>query len=187
VISDVVRISEAALLKRSKGETMSEVDWDRLYWELSPRLYNFFRYRTGDSEVAKDLCSRTLMKAWRYRESYKSKLGDFEAWLFQIARNIAIDYLREESKAALPLNEEVMADFSLEAEVQKKLDARRLYDLLNQLPQREQEIIALKFGAEMNNREIAVVLEMGESNVGTVLHRSILKLRQQWEFNYVRE
>jgi RNA polymerase sigma-70 factor (ECF subfamily) len=166
---------------------MSEVDWDRLYWELSPRLYNFFRYRTGNSDAAKDLCSRTLMKAWRYRESYRSKLGAFEAWLFQIARNIAIDYLRENAKAALPLHEEMLADYSLEAEVQKKLDAGRLYHLLKQLPQREQEILALKFGAEMNNREIAEVLDLGESNVGTILHRSILKLRQQWEFDYVRE
>lgn len=166
---------------------MSEVDWDRLYWEQSPRLYNFFRYRTGDSETAKDLTSRTLMKAWRYRESYKHKLGAFEAWLFQIARNLAIDYLREQAKEALPLHDEIMAEFSLEAEVQRKLDARRLYELLQQLPQREQEIIALKFGAEMNNREIARVLEMGESNVGTVLHRSIQKLRQEWEFDYVRE
>jgi RNA polymerase sigma-70 factor, ECF subfamily len=166
---------------------MSKVDWDRLYWEQSPKLYNFFRYRTGDSEAAKDLTSRTMMKAWRYRESYKDKLGAFEAWLWQIARNTAIDHLREQVKEALPLHDEMYADFSLEAEVQKKLDARRLYELLSQLPQREQEIIALKFGAEMNNREIAKVLEMSESNVGTVLHRCIQKLRQQWEFDYVRE
>lgn len=166
---------------------MSNVDWDRLYWEQSPRLYNFFRYRTGDSEAAKDLTSRTLMKAWRYRENYKNQLGVFEAWLFQIARNVAIDYLRETAKAPLPLVDEMMADFSLEAEVQKRLDARRLSELLNRLPEREQEIIALKFGAEMNNRQIAKVLDLGESNVGTIIHRSIQKLRQEWEFDYVRE
>ena len=166
---------------------MSKVDWDRLYWEQSPRLYNFFRYRTGDTEVAKELLSRTMLKAWRYRESYKSNLGEFEAWLFQIGRNLVNDYLREKAKENLPLYEEYPADFSVEAEVQKNLDARRLYYLLQQLPSREQEIIALKFGAEMDNREIARVLEIGESNVGTILHRSIQKLRNQWELRYVRE
>ena len=168
---------------------MSQVDWDAVYNEQTPRLYNFFRYRTGDGEVAKDLTARTMMKAWRYRESYNSDFGAFSAWLFQIARNLATDYLRGQSKEPLPLydvNHQV-SDFSVEHEVQKKMDAHRLYCLLKTLPVRDQEIMALKYGADMTNREIATVLNLSASNVGTIIHRNIQILRAKWEFDYVRE
>ncbi len=168
---------------------MSQVDWEAIYNEQTPRLYNFFRYRTGDGEVAKDLTARTMMKAWRYRESYNSDIGAFSAWLFQIARNLASDHLRLQSKEPLPLydaNNQV-SDFSVEQEVQKKLDAHRLYCLLNTLATRDQEIMALKYGADMSNREIATVLNLSASNVSTIIHRNIQILRARWEFDYVPE
>jgi len=49
------------------------------------------------------------------------------------------------------------------------------------LPQQEQEIISLKFGAEMNNRQIAKVLGLSESNVGTKLYRAVRKLRDSFK------
>src|SRR5580765_5538052 len=41
-----------------------EADWDALYAEQLPRVYNFFRYRVGDGPVAQDLTSATFEKAW---------------------------------------------------------------------------------------------------------------------------
>jgi RNA polymerase sigma-70 factor (ECF subfamily) len=168
---------------------MSQVNWEDVYHEQTPRLYNFFRYRTGDGEVAKDLTARTMMKAWRYRESYNSDIGAFSAWLFQIARNLASDHLRQQSREPLPLYDanNQASDFSVEQEVQKKIDAHRLYCLLKTLAIRDQEIMALKYGADMTNREIAKVLSLSESNVGTIIHRSIQVLRAKWEFDYVQE
>lgn len=175
--------------KTTERLNMSQVDWDRVYDEQTPRLYNFFRYRTGDTEVAKDLTARTMMKAWRYRESYNSDLGAFSAWLFQIGRNLASDHLREQMKAPLPLYDahNLMSDFSVEYEVQKNLDAHRLYCLLKTLSARDQEIMALKYGADMTSREIALVLDLTASNVSTIIHRTIQTLRAKWEFDYVRE
>lgn len=159
------------------------IDWDAIYWEQAPRLYNFFRYRIGDSDIAQDLTSRTMLKAWRYRESYKDNLGAFAAWLFQIARNVAHDYFVEQAKEPLRLfdMQHLQADLSVEHEVDKRRDAAMLYSLLSKLDKREQDIIALKYGADMTNRDIANVLDMSESNVGTILHHTIKNLRRQWE------
>lgn len=172
----------------NKGKRMTqEVDWDAVYAEQTPRLYNFFRYRTGDTESAKDLTAQTMMRAWRYRHNYNHDLGAFGAWLFQIGRNVVTDYLRERLDEPLPLYEaqNLVSALSVETEVQQRQDAQHLYRLLSQLTVREQEIIALKFGADMNNREIALVLDMSESNVGTIAHRIIKKLRIQWETKHV--
>lgn len=168
---------------------MTQIDWDHVYWEQVPRLYNFFRYRTGDSEIAKDLTSQTMLKAWRYRQQYDRDLGAFSAWLFQIARHLVVDHYRKNPLVPIPFDdlEFVPAAFSLEREAQQRADSQHLYQLLARLSIREQDIIALKFGADMTNREIARVLDLSESNVGTILHRSIQTLRNQWEVSYVRE
>lgn len=159
-------------------------DWEAVYWEQAPRLYNYFRYRTGDGDIAQDLTAQTMTRAWRYRTRYEQNLGAFEAWLFQIARNVLNDFFRQESKACyVPLEnaEKIAAPISIEREVEKRQDADRLYTLLDTLPPREQELIALKYGAGLTNRRIAQITELSESNIGTILHRVIQKLRLEWE------
>ena len=59
-------------------------------------------------------------------------------------------------------------------------DIERLARLLERLPERERELIALKYGADMTNRSIARLTGLSESNVGTILHRTIQVLRAEW-------
>ena len=167
---------------------MSHLDWEALYWELLPRIYNYHRYRVGSNETAQDLTSTTFTRAWRFRHQYNHDRGAFEGWLFGIARNVAMDYLRNSIAPALPVDtlHDLSDGFSMEQETQKRLEFARLHQLLCELSTREQEIIALKFGAEMTNRAIATALGLSESNVGTTLHRTIRKLRQQLESEYGR-
>lgn len=160
------------------------IDWEAIYWEQTPRLYNYFRYRTGDGELAQDLTAQTMTRAWRYRTRYEQNLGAFEAWLFQIARNVLHDFFRQAGKTqSVPLDyvEDIAAPLSVEREVEKRQDADRLYALLETLPPREQELVALKYGAGLTNRHIAQITDLSESNIGTILHRVVQKLRLEWE------
>ncbi len=158
----------------------SFIDWEAVYRELVSRVYNFFRYRTGDKQIAQDLTAQTWLKAWRYRHRYTQDKGTFSAWLFQIARNVAADY-HAQHMLDLTLTDDIPSLESVEHEVQAYDDAARLYALLRQLPIREQEIIALKYGAEQTNRAIAVMLDLNESNVSTILGRTLAKLRVAWD------
>lgn len=159
----------------------NEVDWNAVYAEMLPRIYNYFRYRLGDDPQAEDLTSVTFEKAWRMRRRYRHDLGAFSTWLFTIARNTAIDSFRSQ-RAALPLDEATpAAGPALEEQVQINQDHTRLAALLAGLPERERELIALKYGADLTNREIARLTGISESNVGTLLYRMTGKLRRQWE------
>src|SRR5438045_3109836 len=71
-----------------------EADWDALYADQLPHVYNFFRYRVGDGAVAEDLTSLTFEKAWVARNRYRRDLAAFSTWLMTIARNVAIDHYR---------------------------------------------------------------------------------------------
>src|SRR4051812_30287666 len=159
----------------------AEPDWDAVYAEQLPRVYNFFRYRFGTSADAEDLTARTFEKAWRERHRYRRDVAAFSTWLFTIARNVGIDHLRR-ARHLVPLTEasDVPASGSPEDAAARRSDADRLAQLLIGLPERERELLALKYGAEMNNRAIAKATGLTESNVGTILHRAVQSLRAQW-------
>lgn len=158
------------------------VDWAAVYREQLPRVYNFFRYRLGDDQTAEDLTATTFERAWRSRERYRRDLGAFEAWLFGIARRVAADHLRRR-RCDVSLDDlpDPPDPHPLVEIVQQQADLARLEALLAQLPARERELIALKYGGEMTNRAIATLTGLSESNVGTILHRTIAKLRAAWE------
>jgi RNA polymerase sigma-70 factor (ECF subfamily) len=158
------------------------VDWESVYEEQLPRIYNYFRYRVGDDALAEDLTSATFEKAWRRRGQYRNDLSAFSTWLFTIARNVARDNFRR-ARGNLPLeNVPLPADeHDPEHHAQQRFDTARLTQLLDQLPPRERELVAMKYGAELTNRAIAKLTGLSESNVGTILHRVIRKLRAAWE------
>lgn len=156
-------------------------DWDAVYAEQLPRVYNFLRYRTGDEALAQDLTSRTFEKAWRQRHRYRSDLGAFSTWLLSIARNAAVDHRRTRRPHA-PLEEaaDAAAQGTPEEEAVIQSNFARLSALIGELPERQRELLALKYGAGVTNRAIAEITGLSESNVGTILHRAVEALRAGW-------
>lgn len=159
-----------------------EIDWEVSYREYLPRVYNFFLYRIGDRSLAEDLTAATFEKAWRGRSRFRRDLSAFSTWLFTIARNVGIDYFRKkESDISLDAVREQADPASLEEIVQRKHDSTRLRSLLSQLPTRERELVAFKYGAGLTNRDIARLTYLSESNVGIILYRVVAKLRTEME------
>lgn len=159
-----------------------EVDWESAYQADLPRIYNFFRYRVGDGQIAEDLTAETFEKAWRNRHRYRNDLAGFSTWLFTIARNVIFDYFRK-ARPEIQLDDlaSLAGGDSVENIIQSHSEFERLFQLLAELPDRERELVALKFGADLTNREIAQLVKLSESNVGTILHRVTQGLRSAWE------
>lgn len=164
---------------------VSEEDFEALYHEELPKIYNFFRFRVGDGPLAEDLTATTFEKAWRKRKKYRHDLAAFSTWLHSIARNVAIDHYRKkrpeisiESAGPLTANE------TPEELTLRQSDFERLSLLLDQLEERDRELVALRYGAGLTNRAIAGLTDLTESNVGVILHRTIKKLRAEWEKPY---
>lgn len=162
--------------------TATPADWEALYARELPRVFNFFRYRVGDGPLAEDLTAATFEKAWRARDRYQHDLGAFSTWLFAIARRVAVDYFRRR-RPEVPLEaaQRQTGGASVEDAFERRRDFARLAALLAALPARERELVALKYGADLTNREIARLTGLSETNVGTLLHRTVLKLRHAWE------
>ena len=158
-----------------------DADWDALYAEQLPRVYNYLRFRVGNDAVAEDLAALTFERAWRARARYRRDLAGFGTWLLAIARNAAIDHLRaRRALAPLEAADHVAGGSDPGELAERRSDLRRLAGLLDRLGERERELVALKYGAGWTNRAIAKAVHLSESNVGTILHRTIRVLRAGW-------
>ena len=171
-----------ALPRRLSRLVAAEPDWEQVYAEQLPRVFNFFRYRLGDSAEAEDLTARTFEKAWQARHRYRSDLAGFTTWLLTIARNVAIDHVRARQRhEPLDMAAAVASkERTPEEQAVQQSEAERLTELLATLAPRERELMAMKYGADMTNRAIARATGLSESNVGTILHRAVEALRVRW-------
>jgi RNA polymerase sigma-70 factor (ECF subfamily) len=98
-----------------------------------------------------------------------------------IARNVAIDHLRaRQDHVPIDVAVDIAVDATPENEAMQGSDIARLIQLTADLPERERELLALKYGAALTNRLIAQLTGLSESNVGTILNRTVDKLRAQW-------
>jgi RNA polymerase sigma-70 factor (ECF subfamily) len=158
-----------------------EVDWDAVYAEHLPRIYNYFRFRFAAETDVEDLTARVFEKAWSARDRYRRDLAGFSTWLYRIAQNVGVDYLRSRRPHA-PLEDavQVIADGTPESDEERRSDLARLAALTASLPDRERDLIALRYGAGLSNRAIAPLVGLSESNVGTILHRTVQALRSRW-------
>lgn len=169
------------VLQKVVPTVIEDIDWESVVNDELPRLYNYFRYRLGDEAAAEDLTSIVLEKAWLKRHRYRKDRAAFSAWLFAMAKNEVIAYLRKR-RISIPISMiEKATGETAENILEHSQDLQTLSHLLADLSERERELISLKFGGDLNNREISTVTGLSESNVGTILSRTLQKLREQWE------
>ena len=117
-------------------------------------------------------------RAYRKHGRYDARKGSQRAWLFGIARNASLDELRRRKRTAsllTDLPDDSVAAFGDEDAVLRQSAVRAA---LANLDPRERELVSLKFFAGLSNAEIAGVLGLSESNVGTRLHRAVNRLRE---------
>ena len=148
---------------------------------MLPDLFNYSSIEPGMkncSRFVKHYLRKSLVK--QAALSFRSGIG--KILMFGIARNVFKEYLREHrnnTSRLVPMDPENSQSDHFD---RNKLDTRILLKhLIAMLPEKEQELVALRYGAGLNNREIAKLLHLSESNVGTRLFRIVQSLRKKME------
>ena len=150
-----------------------------LYERTFPRVYAYVASLLRDRSAAEDVTAQAFERAYRKRRSYRPTRGSMDAWLFGIARNAALDELRRRKRrASLEGDPEDTGAPAPEDHVELAVRRETVRAALAALDGQERDLIALKFAGGLSNGEIARVLRLSESNVGTRLHRTITKLRE---------
>jgi RNA polymerase sigma-70 factor, ECF subfamily len=150
-----------------------------LYERTFPRVYAYVASLLRDRSAAEDVTAQVFERAYRKRRTYRPARGSMDAWVFGIARNAALDELRRRKRrAVLHMDPEDTGSRGPDEELELTLRREAVRAALASLDGQERDLIALKFAGGLSNRDIARVLRMSESNVGTRLHRTITKLRE---------
>ncbi len=170
--------NESYLVRQAQSDASAFAPIYEFYF---PRVYNYVRYRVHDPQIADDLTAQIFERTLANMQRYHANQSPFGAWLFSIARNITNDHFRAQKRrrwfsidnlfnhpATDPPPEHALADND---------QKQQLLWAVSRLSERERDIIGLKFAAQMNNRQIAVILHLSEHNVATILYRSIRHLR----------
>lgn len=164
------------------------IDWDSVFRSELPRIYNFFLYKLGEREVAQDLTAATFERAWKLRSKYRKGIASLPTWFFGIARNVLFEHFRNDKSrrkraGTIMPYKEVTSNVNVEKDYQQNLEKEHLKKLVFELTDREKDLIALKYGAGLTNRDIAKITGLSESNVGSILYRTIKSLRNKLEDN----
>ena len=144
---------------------------------LIPQVYSYSAYRLGDGPDAEDVTREVFERAIRYRRSYDAAKGEPVAWLLGIARR-CVDAALTARPRELGEFEETAGESNLEDDSVRRLT---LAAALAQLSERDQELVALRYGAELTAAQIGQVLEMQTNAVEVALHRALTRLRRLLE------
>ncbi len=156
--------------------------WERfesLYRSSRDDVYAYVCTLLRDPAAAEDVTALAFERAYRRRRTFDRRRGEERAWLFGIARNAALDELRRRRRvAALVTDPEDVVDADEGDGAEVTLRRTTVQAALAGLSAREREIVALKFHGGLSNTELARVLGVSESNAGTLLYRTMEKLRK---------
>src|SRR3954449_12916837 len=166
---------------------------------LIERVYSYVAYRVGDGVHAEDITSETFERALRYRKRfadqprfaapetfelalryrtrYDERRGSPISWLIGIARRVIADHVAGQHAHAAEVPE-LAADGAFEEQVASRLELRAA---VRELPERDQELIALRFGADLTAKQIARVLGLRTNTVEVSLHRALMAMRRALE------
>jgi len=156
--------------------------FSKMYKEYYPKIYNYIFYRLLIKSDAEDIVSDIFLKVAANISGYNPDKAAFGTWIFTIARNTLTDYLRKK-RFHLSVDDE---DFELNIPVENDMDAEIILDIklksmqkaLQLLDEKSRELIALKYWADMNNREISKLTGINESTVSTICVRAVARLRK---------
>jgi RNA polymerase sigma-70 factor, ECF subfamily len=166
-------------LSPSIGSFNTAQGFEELYRNTFPRVYAYVASLLRDRSAAEDVTAQAFERAYRKRARFSARRGSPEAWVFGIARNAALDELRRRKRGArLAADPGDVWSPGPEEQAERAFQREEVRAALASLDPRDRDLVALKFAGGLSNAEIARVVSLSESNVGTRLHRAVEKLRK---------
>jgi RNA polymerase sigma-70 factor (ECF subfamily) len=140
---------------------------------LLRRVYSYVAYRIGPGPDAEDVTSETYARALRARDTYDPSRGTPIAWLIGIARRCLAEAMTDQPLlSAEPFDRPDAGDLE-----ERSIRRLALAAAVASLDEREQELIALRYGADLTARRIGQILGLRTNAVEVALHRALVRLR----------
>jgi RNA polymerase sigma-70 factor (ECF subfamily) len=155
------------------GEMLGE-----LFERYQVPLFNFYYRLTADRSLSEDLVQEVFFRILKYRHTYRPGTG-FRAWMYQIARNARIDYLRRR-RPETSLEGEIEPAVIPSDTAQGEQEARLLHRALLQLAEEKREVLVLSRFQGLKYEQIAELMDCEVNTVKVRVHRALQELREKF-------
>ncbi|MGM0669421.1 MAG: sigma-70 family RNA polymerase sigma factor [Gemmatimonadota bacterium] len=148
------------------------MDINALFDEVYPSLFRYCHRLTADTDAAEDVAQETFV---RLLERRPDGVGDgLRPWMYRVATNLIRDRARQEANrgrilAGVPPRDPTP---SPEGMLERSEEIRKVREVLNRLSLRDREMLILRQEG-LSYKEIAQVLDVAPTSVGTLLARSL--------------
>lgn len=171
-----------AILAQEK--TADKKDYEENFREIFaayyPNVCRHLTYLTGSQSTAEDIAQETFLKLY---QSPPQELRNPAGWLIKVSTNLAYNYIKSEKsrqdREMLKLEESMSKIISLEDLAIKSAEVRTVRKILKELKPRDSVCLLLRFSG-YNYREIAEVIGIQPSSVGTILARAQRSFREKY-------
>jgi len=172
----VSEIQDEIIMQHVKDGNLSEMS--ELFERYNVKLYNYFLKLTRNRLISQDLTQNLFYRMIRYKNSYKNEYS-VKAWMYQMARNLHIDYCKEEKRSeGLFLNtDNYPVDISDENDGFPEDDYERLERSFAALNNEQRELIILSRYQGLKYEEISHIVNQSVPAIKVAIHRAIKQLR----------
>ena len=170
--------NDSRLLERAReydAQALAEI-----YDRYAESIYRYAYRYVGNAELAEDLTSEVFLKLLQVLGTSRAPRQQLQGWLYRVARNLAIDWFRQQAKGALlSLNEELTPEDGDSPSTRLELQQLQhdLREAISQLTPDQQQVIVLRFAEGRKIRDIGRLMGKSEGSVKLLQFRAINRLR----------
>ena len=168
--------SDGELIQRAAGGDRGA--FEDLYRRYARPVFGFALRRLGDRGRAEDAVQETFASVWRSAGSYKPERGPGAPWIYAVARNAIVDRARARSDTPAEIPETADDGLGPAERAEQSWVAWRVHRALEELPEREHEVIALAYWSGLSQSEVAEYLGIPIGTVKTRTRSALARLAE---------
>ena len=149
---------------------------EEIFSKYHDKIEYYIYRKVSDKYIAEDLTSVVFLKVYEKLAGYDSSKASVATWIYTIANNTVIDYYRTH-KVFDEIPENIANMDEIDESIIKEEMLSELADALRQLPERERDLLILRYYDDMTLKDIAVKMGMSYANAKVIHAKAINRMR----------
>ena len=162
------------------SEDRDEIAFSKLFDFFAPKINSYFRQNGLSNDLSEELTQDVMSAIWTKSKQYNSSKSAVSTWIYTIARNKKVDFLRKNSNNKF--NEEDIRSFMYESdkidEIEKGEIQEQVRKINNELDTEQRKIIKMNFFESKSHKKIAEELEIPLGTVKSRIRHILIKMQR---------